>query len=125
MKRALILIGVCLSLAAPAVAVAQLQTATRIGSSYVAVSATGSCTVTRSPSKGTATLRCGGSAGVAAAAYAFSLPKGCGPGVKPHVDAVGDPSVRVASRNGAVRVTVRIARPAKVVVAMVSIGYSC
>src|SRR5262249_51910449 len=126
MKRLLILLAACLSLAIPAAAVAALKTSTRVGSAYSGRTATGSCSIKRSSALGTATLACADATGAAVTRYAFGLPKGCGPAVKPHVDWQGTaPAVGASVRNGSAVVTVRLTGRGKTAVAMVSIAYSC
>ena len=126
MKRLLILLAACLSLAVPVAAVAALKTSTRVGSAYTGRTATGSCTVKRSSALGTATLACADAGGAAVARYSFGLPKGCGSAVKPHVDWQGTaPSIGASVRNGSALVAVRLTGHGKTAVAMVSIAYSC
>ena len=126
MKRLLILLAACLSLAVPVAAVAALKTSTRVGSAYAGRTATGSCTVKRSSALGTATLACADAGGAAVARYSFGLPKGCISAVNPHVDWQGTaPSIGSVVTKGAAVVSVRLSDRGKTAVAMVSIGYSC
>jgi len=126
MKRIPIALAVCLSLALPAVAAAQIRTATHVGSAFSGKTVSGGCTVVRHAQRGTATLSCPGSTGSAVARYVFALPSGCGSSVKPHVDWSGTaPTVHAVSRDGTVRVSVGISGQHTVTVAMVSIAYGC
>jgi hypothetical protein len=126
MKRLLILLAACLSLALPAAALAGMRTSTRVGSAFSGKVVSTGCSVTRSRSLGTATLSCTSASGRAAAHYGFMLPRGCSSAVKPHVDWQGKtPSIAVSATRTNVSVTVRIAGRGRTSVAMVSIAYNC
>src|SRR5438067_1837443 len=127
MKRLILALVTIAFLTLAATAVAQeCRMATRMGSAWASQSATGGCSTARNKLLGTATLRCGGSAGTALARYAYKLPAGCGPGVSAHVDATGNSTVSASSSDGKVHVTVRVTGPyVAATISMVTISYYC
>jgi hypothetical protein len=127
MKRLFATIVTLAFLALTATAYAQVwRVSTRLGSKYGSEATTGSCTVTRQPLLGTATIGCGASGGTAVVRYPFTLRRGCGPSVSPTVDYLGGaPAVASKSSNGSVTVAARFSGQDRTVISMVSISYYC